>query len=173
MLERAARKLRLDQLVIQQGRQQLSEGATACAGLDISLICFSLAANKEELMEMITARAEKIINTNEECVPPLRCIYLFLILGDRSLMINDDIDAIIQRGEERMVELNSKYEGLYLDRLNNFKSDATVQQWKGEDFRSGVSLFTYCYLKARTLNCNLCSVDEESFKLQFALAVEA
>jgi SWI/SNF-related matrix-associated actin-dependent regulator of chromatin subfamily A member 5 len=54
-------------------------------------------------------------------------------------MINDDIDAIIQRGEERTVELNSKYEGLYLDDLNNFKSDATAQQC--EHFRSGVSHF--------------------------------
>jgi len=34
-------------------------------------------------------------------------------------------------------ELNSKYEGLNLDYLNNFKSDATVQQREGEDFRSG------------------------------------
>lgn len=56
-----------------------------------------------------------------------------------SLMIDDDIDAIIQRGEERTVELNSQYEDLNLDDLNNFKSDATVQQWKGEDFRAGVS----------------------------------
>ena len=41
-------------------------------------------------------------------------------------------------------ELNSKYEGLNLDYLNNFKSDATVQQREGEDFRSGVSpLFPY------------------------------
>jgi len=47
-------------------------------------------------------------------------------------MINDDIDAIIQRGEERMVELNSKYEGSDLDDLNNFKSDATVQE-EGEE----------------------------------------
>lgn len=54
-------------------------------------------------------------------------------------MIDDDIDAIIQRGEERTVELNSRYEGLNLDDLNNFKSDATVQQWEGEDFRTGVS----------------------------------
>jgi hypothetical protein len=37
-----------------------------------------------------------------------------------SLMINDDIDAIIQCGEERTVELNSKYEGLNSDDLNNF-----------------------------------------------------
>jgi len=52
--------------------------------------------------------------------------------------INDDIDAIIQRGEERTAELNSKYEGLNLEDLNNFKSDASVQQWEGEDFRPGV-----------------------------------
>lgn len=55
-------------------------------------------------------------------------------------MIDDDIDAIIQRGEERTSELNSKYEGLNLEDLNNFKSDASVQQWDGEDFRSGVSV---------------------------------
>jgi len=30
-------------------------------------------------------------------------------------MTNDDIDTIIQRGEERTVELNSKYEGSNLE----------------------------------------------------------
>ena len=55
------------------------------------------------------------------------------------LLINDDIDAIIQRGEERTIELNSKYEGLNLEDLSNFKSEASVQQWEGEDFRPGVS----------------------------------
>ena len=70
MLERAAQKLRLDQLVIQQGRQQQAKGVCNC-------ICklghlsrrspFALAANKGELIEMITAGAEKIINMNEEC----------------------------------------------------------------------------------------------------------
>lgn len=62
------------------------------------------------------------------------------------LLINDDIDAIIQRGEERTVELNSKYEGLNLEDLSNFKSEASVQQWEGEDFRTGVrssSLFSF------------------------------
>ena len=48
MLERAAQKLRLDQLVIQQGRQQTQK-----------------AANKEELLEMITHGAEKIVNSTE------------------------------------------------------------------------------------------------------------
>jgi hypothetical protein len=31
------------------------------------------------------------------------------------MSVNDDIDAITQRGEERTAELNSKYEGLNLN----------------------------------------------------------
>ena len=62
------------------------------------------------------------------------------LLNQRSLVINEDIDAIIARGEERTIELNSKYEGLNLEDLNNFKSDASVQQWEGEDFRAGVRM---------------------------------
>jgi len=56
-------------------------------------------------------------------------------------MVNDDIDAIIQRGEERTIELNNKYEALNLEDLSNFKSEASVQQWEGEDFRTGVCVF--------------------------------
>ncbi|KAL5508749.1 hypothetical protein ACEPAG_4728 [Sanghuangporus baumii] len=97
MLERAAQKLRLDQLVIQQGRQQLQK-----------------AANKEELMDMITHGADKIINSTE------------------TLSVDDDIDNIIKKGEERTAELNSKYEGLNFDDLNNFKSDSMLQ-WEGEE----------------------------------------
>lgn len=48
MLERAAQKLRLDQLVIQQGRsQQVQKGA-----------------GKDELLDMIHHGAEKIVNAN-------------------------------------------------------------------------------------------------------------
>ncbi|KAF8915438.1 SNF2 family N-terminal domain-containing protein [Mucidula mucida] len=104
MLERAAQKLRLDQLVIQQGRTQQSK-----------------AANKDELLEMITHGADKIINAS----------------ADDATLFNDDIDEIIQRGEERTMELNSKYETLNLEDLSNFKSEASVQQWEGEDFRNG------------------------------------
>jgi hypothetical protein len=71
---------------------------------------------------MITHGAEHIVNSQDD------------------LMVNDDIDAIIQRGEERTAELNSKYEGLSFDALSNFKSEASVQQWEGEDFRSGVCI---------------------------------
>lgn len=55
-----------------------------------------------------------------------------------SLLLNDDIDKIIQRGEARTAELSTKYEALNLDDLSTFKSEASVQQWDGEDFRSGV-----------------------------------
>ncbi|PPQ92882.1 hypothetical protein CVT25_009769 [Psilocybe cyanescens] len=125
MLERAAQKLRLDQLVIQQGRTQQAKAA----------------ANKEELLEMITHGAEKIINASEE------------------LMVNEDIDAIIQRGEERTIELNSKYEGLNLEDLNNFKSDASVQQWEGEDFRAG----------KKTLNFNILSLSKRERKSNYSV----
>ncbi|KAJ7634172.1 P-loop containing nucleoside triphosphate hydrolase protein [Mycena polygramma] len=118
MLERAAQKLRLDQLVIQQ------------------------AANKDDLLDMITYGADKIINSSEE------------------LLINDDIDAIIQRGEERTVELNSKYEGLNLEDLSNFKSEASVQQWEGEDFRTG---------QRKPLNFNLLSLSKRERKSNYSV----
>ncbi|KDQ18160.1 hypothetical protein BOTBODRAFT_63862 [Botryobasidium botryosum FD-172 SS1] len=50
MLERAAQKLRLDQLVIQQGRTQQATKA---------------AANKEELLDMIQHGAEKIVGASD------------------------------------------------------------------------------------------------------------
>ncbi|GLB43776.1 putative HAND [Lyophyllum shimeji] len=126
MLERAAQKLRLDQLVIQQGRTQQAKTA---------------AANKEELLEMITHGADKIINSSDE------------------LLVNDDIEAIIQRGEERTAELNTKYEGLNLEDLSNFKSDASVQQWEGEDFRPG----------KKALNFNLLSLSKRERKSNYSV----
>jgi hypothetical protein len=123
MLERAAQKLRLDQLVIQQGRQVQSKSkflSSLSYTVQRTQFCSFLGASKDELLEMITHGAEKIINTTDD------------------LMVDDDIDAIIQRGEERTSELNSKYEGLNFEDLSNFKSDNSVQQWEGEDFRNGV-----------------------------------
>lgn len=68
----------------------------------------------------------------------LRIFGLLIFSSFDRLVVNEDIDAIIARGEERTIKLNSKYEGLNLEDLNNFKSDASVQQWEGEDFRGGV-----------------------------------
>ncbi|EPS99425.1 hypothetical protein FOMPIDRAFT_161571 [Fomitopsis schrenkii] len=125
MLERAAQKLRLDQLVIQQGRTQATK-----------------AANKEELLDMITHGAEHIVNSNDD------------------LMVNEDIDAIIQRGEARTNELNSKYEGLTFEDLSNFKSEASVQQWEGEDFRSG---------QRKSLQLNPLALSKRERKLNYSV----
>ncbi|KAF9225136.1 hypothetical protein BS17DRAFT_750623 [Gyrodon lividus] len=124
MLERAAQKLRLDQLVIQQGRQQQSK-----------------AASKDELLDMITHGAEKIINSSDDH------------------LINDDIEAIIQRGEERTAELNSKYGELNLEDLSNFKTDSSLQQWEGEDFRPG----------RKTLNLNMLSLSKRERKTNYSV----
>ncbi|KAL4252780.1 SNF2/RAD54 helicase family protein [Abortiporus biennis] len=124
MLERAAQKLRLDQLVIQQGRTQATK-----------------AANKDELLEMITHGAEHIVNSSDD------------------LLINGDIEAIIARGEERTSELNSKYEGLTFEDLSNFKSEASVQQWEGEDFRTG----------KKTLQFNPLSLSKRERKLNYSV----
>jgi hypothetical protein len=74
------------------------------------------------------------------CLHDHGCLILIHLLR---LMINDDIDAIIQHGEERTMELNNKYEALNLEDLSNFKSEASVQQWEGEDFRAGVCDFPF------------------------------
>ncbi|PWN50758.1 hypothetical protein IE53DRAFT_374447 [Violaceomyces palustris] len=105
ILDRAAQKLRLDQLVIQQGRAQQQAKAQQ---------------SKEDLVEMIQHGAEKIIS------------------GRDDMSIDDDIDAIISRGEERTQALQQKYQTLNLDDLNNFKSD-TVYDWEGNDFSKGKS----------------------------------
>jgi len=99
VLERAAQKLRLDQLVIQQGRAEHK----------------SKAANKDDLVDMIQHGAEKIINSKE------------------SMEVEDDIEEIIRRGEERTAELNAKYAELNFDDLQIFKSETTTN-WEGEEY---------------------------------------
>lgn len=54
------------------------------------------------------------------------------------MLIDDDIDDIITRGESRTAELNQKYETLNLEDLTNFKSEMTVQNWEGENFAGKV-----------------------------------
>ncbi|OCF45020.1 transcription activator snf2l1 [Kwoniella heveanensis CBS 569] len=101
ILERATQKLKLDQLVIQEGRAQQNA---------------KVGSNKDELLDMIQHGAEKIINNSA------------------SMLIDDDIDEIIRRGEEKTAEINSKYAGLDLDALNSFKSESLVNTWEGEDY---------------------------------------
>ena len=67
MLERAAQKLRLDQLVIQQGRTQTSKGKIISKPSEIKGYDMNLsAANKEELLEMIQHGVDKIVHSAEK-----------------------------------------------------------------------------------------------------------
>jgi SWI/SNF-related matrix-associated actin-dependent regulator of chromatin subfamily A member 5 len=70
---------------------------------------------------------------------------------------------------------NSKYEGL---NMNNFRSDASVEQWEGEDFRAGVriQLFSFylvitqypyshsLFSRKKTLNFNFLSLSKRERK---------
>ncbi len=108
VLERAAQKLRLDQLVIQQGRAQQAAKA---------------AQSKEELVTMIQHGASAVFESKGATGK----------LGSKSDLSEDDIDEILKHGEERTKELNARYEKLGIDDLQNFTSE-NAYEWNGEDF---------------------------------------
>ncbi|KAG9250189.1 SWI/SNF family of DNA-dependent ATPase [Emericellopsis atlantica] len=108
VLERAAQKLRLDQLVIQQGRAQVAAKA---------------AANKDELLNMIQHGAEKVFQQKEGTG----------LAAKGSDVTDDDIEAILAQGEDRTKQLNAKYEKLGLDDLQKFTSESAYE-WNGENF---------------------------------------
>ncbi|KAI9671924.1 MAG: hypothetical protein M1817_002345 [Caeruleum heppii] len=108
VLERAAQKLRLDQLVIQQGRAQQAAKA---------------AASKDELLNMIQHGAEKVFSTKGGTGA----------LGHKPDLSEDDIDEILKHGEQKTAELNARYEKLGIDDLQKFTSDSAYE-WNGEDF---------------------------------------
>ncbi|KAF2830831.1 hypothetical protein CC86DRAFT_367491 [Ophiobolus disseminans] len=107
VLERAAQKLRLDQLVIQQGRAQQPA---------------KNAASKDELLTMIQHGAEKVFNSKGPLGPAT---------GDEDA--EDDFEEIMKRGEQMTAKLNQKYETLGLEDLQKFTSDSTYE-WNGETF---------------------------------------
>jgi SWI/SNF-related matrix-associated actin-dependent regulator of chromatin subfamily A member 5 len=108
VLERAAQKLRLDQLVIQQGRAQQP---------------VKNAASKDELLTMIQHGAEKVFKSHG-------ALGLSTEAGD---LTEDDFEAILRRGEAMTAKLNVKYEKLGLDDLQKFTSDSAYE-WNGEKF---------------------------------------
>ncbi|PWI75874.1 chromatin remodelling complex ATPase chain ISW1 [Purpureocillium lilacinum] len=109
VLERAAQKLRLDQLVIQQGRAQIAAKA---------------AANKDELLSMIQHGAEKVFQSKGATGN---------IAASGADIKDDDIEEILVQGENRTKELNSKYEKLGIDDLQKFTSESAYE-WNGENF---------------------------------------
>ncbi|GAD95603.1 SNF2 family helicase/ATPase, putative [Paecilomyces variotii No. 5] len=108
VLERAAQKLRLDQLVIQQGRAQQQ---------------VKNAASKDELLGMIQHGAANVFQTKGGTGP----------LAAGNDVSEDILDQILKKGEERTAELNKKYEKLGIDELQKFTTD-NAYEWNGQDF---------------------------------------
>jgi len=65
--------------------------------------------------------------------------------------MDEDIEAILKRGEEKTAELEAKYQDMGIDDLAKFTTDGqgTVFQWEGEDYSNKVCIFAntffYCY----------------------------
>ena len=107
VLERAAQKLRLDQLVIQQGRAQQAAKA---------------AASKEDLVNMIQHGASELFEAKGATG-----------VLESNTITDDDIDKILAEGEEKTKALNARYEKLGIDDLQNFTSE-NAYEWNGQDF---------------------------------------
>lgn len=105
VIERAAQKLRLDQLVIQQGTGKKTA---------------NLGSNKDDLIEMIQYGARKVFDKQSS-----------------KISVDDDIDAILQKGDRKTKELNAKYESLGLDDLQKFNDieNQSAYEWNGKVFQ--------------------------------------
>ncbi|SCU91552.1 LAME_0E12948g1_1 [Lachancea meyersii CBS 8951] len=105
VIERAAQKLRLDQLVIQQGVGKKSS---------------SIGSSKGELLDMIQFGAKDVFGNSSQ-----------------NISVDDDIDEILRKGEQKTLRLNAKYEKLGLDDLQKFNGlgDQSAYEWNGENFQ--------------------------------------
>ncbi|KAK3611417.1 hypothetical protein CHS0354_034864 [Potamilus streckersoni] len=104
IVERAEMKLRLDNIVIQQGR--LVDAANNRLG-------------KDEVLSMIRHGASHVFASKE------------------SEITDEDIDAIMAKGEKRTEEIRQKMESLGESSLRGFSLDTheSVYQFEGEDYR--------------------------------------
>ncbi|KAF2718742.1 putative SNF2 family helicase/ATPase [Polychaeton citri CBS 116435] len=110
VLERAAQKLRLDQLVIQQGRAQQQA---------------KQAASKDELLGMIQHGAESLFDQKEG----------YGAFGQSGEMDEDALDELLRHGEQKTKLMAAKYEKLGLDDLQKFSTEGSgTYEWNGESF---------------------------------------
>lgn len=112
VLERATQKLRLDQLVIQQGRNSGGLANTEAA---------NKSASKNELLNMIQHGAAAMFDKSNE--------------SKEDDGADIDIEALLSESQTKTQELNKKYESLNLNALQNFTNDESVYEWNGENFK--------------------------------------
>lgn len=117
VIDRATQKLRLDQLVIQQGRAATTNKGNSLFNAMLNLYIYISAASKDELVSMIRHGAESIFQSAE------------------STIASDSIEDIIQRSIVKTKDLEGKYTDMKLDDLQNFSMNGSVYTWEGEDFK--------------------------------------
>lgn len=117
IVERAEVKLRLDALVIQQGR--LVDSSANKLG-------------KDEVLGMIRHGADHIFASKD------------------SEITEEDLDAILKRGENKTEEMKKRLETLGESQLKNFTLDTpseSVYQFEGEDYREKQKLATFSWIE--------------------------
>lgn len=113
ILDRAAHKMRLDQLVIQQGRAN----ATSSQNPDAT-----------ELSDIIKFGAQDILARNSNSFKTNTLENDNTKSHDDS---SDEIEQILKRGEEKTKLLNSRYENLGLGDLQGSSQISGVYEWNG------------------------------------------
>ena len=108
VIERALQKLRLDQLVIQQGK----------------LTNANKPLTQEEMLSMIRHGAQELFSEKQDF--------------SKAKDVMEDVEEILRRGEEKTKELLSKYQNAGLDDLQKFTMDASgsTYQWEGSTIAS-------------------------------------
>ncbi|KPM06895.1 SWI/SNF-like protein 1 [Sarcoptes scabiei] len=117
IVERAEVKLRLDTLVIQQGRLVDSNANKL---------------GKDEVLGMIRHGADHIFASKD------------------SEITDEDLDAILKRGESKTEEMKKRLETLGESQLKNFTLDTnsdSVYQFEGEDYREKQKLATFAWIE--------------------------
>ncbi|CAO1385409.1 unnamed protein product [Diamesa serratosioi] len=114
IVERAEVKLRLDKLVIQQGRLMDNKAAQL---------------NKDEMLNIIRFGANHVFQAKD------------------SEITDEDIDAILQKGEEKTIAEQKKLDSLGEGSLRQFTLDteqpqSSLYQFEGEDYREKQKLAT-------------------------------
>lgn len=109
VLERATQKLRLDQLVIQQGRMNGNNSTLQKRN--------KVGDTKDDLLSLIQHGAREVFESSKP-----------------TFDLNEDIDSILLKSREKTDKLNAKFNKLGLDDLQKFTSDSSAYEWNGQNF---------------------------------------
>lgn len=136
VVERAAKKLRLDQVVIQQGRKEAEVQKNANK------------TSKDDLLDMIQHGAQSVLDKNAQerldqqhkqaAANSVASNSDSASKPDEDEEVSFDIDAILAKGEARTQQLHSKYDSLGLDELQKFEQSSETYEWNGQDYKRKV-----------------------------------